>query len=153
MKALENRLPPPLVVAMIAVAMVGASRALPPLPIAAAARVAGAAAIAVFGFSFIARAFRTFRRAGTTIDPVHIERASALVTSGVFGRSRNPMYVGMAVMLVGWAVLLGSPWLLVGPALFVAFTTRFQILPEERAMRARFGDAYSSYVDRVRRWL
>ncbi len=149
MKALENRLPPPLVVAVLLVAMFAASRALPPL----AARVAGAATLVAFGFSFLARAFRTFRSAGTTIDPVHVERASALVTRGVFGRSRNPMYVGMATMLAGWATFLGSPWLLAGPVLFVAFTTRFQIVPEERAMRARFGDAYASYAGRVRRWL
>jgi protein-S-isoprenylcysteine O-methyltransferase Ste14 len=112
-----------------------------------------AVAIIAFGFSFVARAFRTFRAAGTTIDPVHVDRVSALVTSGVFGRTRNPMYVGFATMLVGWAAFLAVPWLLLGPALFVLFTARFQIVPEERAMRARFGDTYAAYASRVPRWL
>jgi len=59
----------------------------------------------------------------------------------------------MATMLVGWTAFLGVPWLLLGPAFFVLFTTRFQIIPEERAMRARFGEAYSVYASRVARWL
>lgn len=153
MKHLENRFPPPVVVFLIGAAMAAASIVLTALPIPLAPRAAIAVAIIAFGFSLVARGFLTFRSAGTTIDPVNIDRVSALVTTGVFGRTRNPMYVGFATMLVGWAAFLAVPWLLLGPALFVVFTTRFQIVPEERAIRARFGDAYSMYASRVPRWL
>ena len=153
MTRLENRLPPPVVVLLIGAAMAAASIALTALPIQRALRAGIAVAIIAFGFSFVARGFLAFRAAGTTIDPVNVDRVSALVTSGVFGRTRNPMYVGFATMLVGWAAFLAVPWLILGPALFVVFTTRFQIVPEERAMRGRFGDAYSAYARRVPRWL
>ena len=89
----------------------------------------------------------------TTISPVDLESASALVTSGVFRFSRNPMYVGFTAMLVGWAVCLAAPWALVGPVAFVLFTNRFQIIPEERVMRDKFGQAYDDYQAQVRRWI
>ena len=94
-----------------------------------------------------------FRRNKTTINPVDLESASALVTSGVFRFSRNPMYVGFTAMLVGWAVCLAAPWALVGPVAFVLFTNRFQIIPEERVMRDKFGQAYDDYQAQVRRWI
>jgi protein-S-isoprenylcysteine O-methyltransferase Ste14 len=56
-------------------------------------------------------------------------------------------------MLVGWAVCLAAPWALVGPIAFVLFTNRFQIIPEERAMRDKFGQAYEDYQAQVRRWI
>ena len=82
-----------------------------------------------------------------------LERASTLVTDGVFRFSRNPMYVGFAAALVGWAVCLAAPWTLLGPVAFVLYTNRFQVLPEERMMRAKFGGAYDEYRARVRRWV
>ena len=94
-----------------------------------------------------------FWRNKTTINPVDLESASALVTSGVFRFSRNPMYVGFTAMLVGWAVCLAAPWALVGPVAFVLFTNRFQIIPEERVMRDKFGQAYDDYQAQVRRWI
>jgi len=94
-----------------------------------------------------------FWRNKTTISPVDLESASALVTSGVFRFSRNPMYVGFTAMLVGWAVCLAAPWALVGPVAFVLFTNRFQIIPEERVMRDKFGQAYDDYQAQVRRWI
>jgi protein-S-isoprenylcysteine O-methyltransferase Ste14 len=144
MKQLENRIPPPIVVLLIGVSMAAAARALTPPLLPLWLRASSSMVVIAVGFSFMARAFITFRDAATTIDPIRIERASSLVTSGVFSRSRNPMYVGMATMLVGWALLFGSPWLVLGPVSFVAFTTQFQILPEERVMRARFGEAYAA---------
>ena len=153
MNRLENRLPPPLVVVLVGAVMATASPFLTALPLTLPLRAAVGLAVIAFGFSFVARGYLPFRAAGTTIDPVRVERASALVTSGVFGRSRNPMYVGMATILIGWTAFLGVPWLLFGPAFFVLFTTRFQIVPEERAMRARFGEAYCGYASRVPSWL
>jgi protein-S-isoprenylcysteine O-methyltransferase Ste14 len=94
-----------------------------------------------------------FRRAGTTIDPTHPEAASAIVTGGVYRLTRNPMYLGFTCALVGWAFWLPSWWTLLGPVVFVAWMTPWQIGPEERALRQRFGAAYVAYCRDVRRWL
>ena len=84
---------------------------------------------------------------------MQIENASALVTTGVYRVSRNPMYVALTSLLTALAVYLANGWAAVGPVLFALFITRFQIIPEERIMQAKFGDAYADYQRRVRRWL
>jgi protein-S-isoprenylcysteine O-methyltransferase Ste14 len=75
------------------------------------------------------------------------------VATGVYSFTRNPMYLGMASILLAWAVLLASPWALLGPALFVAYITRFQIVPEERVLAKLFGESFAAYTRRVRRWI
>ncbi|WP_420538477.1 methyltransferase family protein [Marinobacter subterrani] len=69
------------------------------------------------------------------------------------GLPRNPMYVGFGVWLLAWGVFLASVWALVGVVFFVLYMNRFQIEPEERALRESFGDAFRAYERRVRRWL
>lgn len=153
MSALDNRIPPPLVMLAVAGLMLLAWGRLPPTPYPLAPRLGVAALVLAvagwFGFS----AFAAFRRANTTINPVAIDTASALVTGSVFGLTRNPMYVGLTGLLTALAVGLGQAWLLIGPLLFALYITRFQILPEERVMAARFGADYAAYRGRVRRWL
>ncbi len=154
MAGLENRIPPPLVMAAIGLAMAAtAALVQAPLPLAAALRWGLAAALFLLAGRYGVPAIRAFLQAGTTINPVVIDRASVLVTTGPFSRSRNPMYVAMALLLAALALALGNGLALLGPLLFVLFTTRFQILPEERAMAAKFGNAYADYRGRVRRWL
>ena len=96
---------------------------------------------------------QTFRRSGTTDDPFRPERASVLVTSGMNAVTRNPMYVGMAGLLVAHAVRRGS-WASLAPvAAFVAVVDRYQVRFEEAALRVRFGDDYEAYCAAVPRWL
>ena len=121
--------------------------------IGSSVRFVGGGIAITLGALVVVQGARTFWRNKTTINPVDLESASALVTSGVFRYSRNPMYVGFTVMLVGWAVSLAAPWALLGPLAFVLFTNRFQIIPEERVMRAKFGQAYDDYRAQVRRWI
>jgi len=116
-------------------------------------RLPATIALAAVGLLFMISGVMAFRSARTTINPVDIEAASALVTGGVFRRTRNPMYVGFTLLLLAWALYLAAPWTLLGVAVFIAFIQRFQILPEERVMRAKFGEAYAQYAVRVRRWL
>jgi protein-S-isoprenylcysteine O-methyltransferase Ste14 len=71
----------------------------------------------------------------------------------VYQVTRNPMYVGLLFVLLGWAVFLGSPWPFLAPVLFVAFVNRFQIKPEEKALARLFGEDYATYAARVPRWL
>jgi protein-S-isoprenylcysteine O-methyltransferase Ste14 len=94
---------------------------------------------------------RLFRRIGTNINT--FDDPGKLTTEGFFGRSRNPMYLGMVVCLVGAAVMLGSlsPW--VGPVGFFAIANFWYVPLEERAMARMFGLAYAEYQQRVRRWL
>jgi len=153
MQTLENRIPPPLVMAMIAAAMWLASSGTPALAMPDAIRQIVSAILFSFAGVFAVAAFRAFGRAGTTADPVKIEKASALVTTGVYGWTRNPMYVSLALLLLAWSVYLASPWAFLGPVLFVLLITRFQIMPEERMLGAKFGVAYADYQRRVRRWL
>ena len=153
MSRLETRLPPPLVALLVVLAM-AATRLLPErLPLDRSWRLAGAVVLAGAGLAFAVPAIVAFRRARTTTNPLRIEAASALVTSGVFALSRNPMYVGLAAIVCAIALLVGTPWAALGPVLFVAYITRFQIVPEERLLAARFGTPYRDWCRRVRRWL
>jgi protein-S-isoprenylcysteine O-methyltransferase Ste14 len=153
MKFLEARIPPPLVALAIAVLMWLAAHWLPATSLPRGVTYAAAALVLLAGLVFSIRAMRSFRQAGTTVNPVRIENASNLVTSGVYRISRNPMYVGVTLDLCALALFLNCFWTLIGPALFVAYTTRFQIMPEERILATKFGDAYRDYCRRVRRWL
>ncbi|OYY89209.1 MAG: protein-S-isoprenylcysteine methyltransferase [Polaromonas sp. 28-63-22] len=157
MASLELKIPPPVIALLTASAMWAVARwgALPG-PLAAMApdgRLKVAALVAFVGLCFDVAGIVAFWRAKTTVNPMKPENSVALVSSGVYRITRNPMYVGMGFILLAWAVYLGSTWGLLGPLVFVAYITRFQIKPEERALAARFGAAFASYQSRVRRWL
>ncbi|WP_052141055.1 methyltransferase family protein [Pseudoalteromonas piratica] len=95
----------------------------------------------------------SFRKASTTVNPLKPETASSLVTSGIFQYTRNPMYLGMAVAILGFAILLGSWVSLLGVVAFMLFIDRFQIKPEEAALTECFGGQFTQYKTNVRRWL
>lgn len=153
MHALELKVPPLAVVLIIAAAMWLASICTPFLSLAIPWRLAFAASLAGVGIAFAATGVLAFRRASTTVNPTTPEATSTVVASGIYRFSRNPMYVGMLFILAGWAIFLANmlPPLFL-PA-FVAYMNRFQIGPEERALSARFGSEYASYLRSVRRWL
>lgn len=92
-----------------------------------------------------------FKRAGT--DMIPFRNVSALVTTGIYARSRNPMYLGMALVLLGTAVTVGAATALLVPALFMVIIQWRFILPEEAMLRELFPEDYPAYCQRVRRWL
>ncbi len=94
-----------------------------------------------------------FFKRKTTPNPFSPGNASKLVTSGMYRFTRNPMYVGLAIVLIGWAVYLGSlsPFLLI-PVFIVVLTVQ-QIIPEEEILEGLFGQEYLDYKKVVRRWL
>ena len=94
----------------------------------------------------------TFRKAHTTIDPI-TPRASSLVTWGVYSVSRNPMYLGGLIMLLGWGLFVSNAVAFVVLPMYVLYINRFQIAPEERALRSLFEATYVAYQAQVRRWL
>ncbi len=153
MHALENRIPPPLVFMLVGVSMWIVAQTAPALELSDVWRFGVAAGFALLGGLFAFPAIRAFVRAKTTINPIDINAASSLVTSGIYRYSRNPMYVGLTALLLGFAVYLATPWAFLGPVAFMLFITRFQIIPEERVLQSKFGLDYEAYQKRVRRWL
>lgn len=153
MRWLEHRIPPPLVFALVGVAMWLVRGVTVRIPMDALARGSVAGLLALVGIALGLAGATAFRRAHTTIDPHRPEAVSALVVGGIYRFTRNPMYLGLATILFGWAVYLAAPLAFIGPVLFALYITRFQIIPEERALAAKFGPAYAAYRQRVRRWL
>lgn len=95
----------------------------------------------------------TFKKASTTVDPVNINKASNLVTHGIFQFTRNPMYVAMALGIISVGMRFDSVLNLAWLVGFILFITRFQIKPEERALLKIFGEPYADYMKQVRRWI
>jgi protein-S-isoprenylcysteine O-methyltransferase Ste14 len=153
MNALELKVPPPVVGLVLALGMWAISRLTPTVDAALLPRVVAGAVLADIGGAFSAAGITAFRHAKTTLNPMKPEAASALVTGGVYRFTRNPMYVGLFFVTLGWAAVLGAPWGLLGPVGFIVYITRFQIVPEERVLRSTFGQAYTGYLGQVRRWL
>lgn len=150
---LEHKIPPPIVGASLAALMWAGARISPSVQIGASLRVTVALVFAATGFVVMLSGVVAFRRASTTVNPLKPEAATSLVIAGVFRYTRNPMYVGMTAVLIGWAVWLAAPLALLGPVIFVLFINRFQIVPEERVLAELFGPAFAEYRARVRRWL
>jgi protein-S-isoprenylcysteine O-methyltransferase Ste14 len=109
--------------------------------------------LAAVGVSLDGIALVHFLRRRTTVNALKPDTASALVTGGIYRFTRNPMYLGLATLLLAWAIYLGNLAALAGVPLFILYMNRFQIAPEERALEARFGAEYIAYRTRVRRWL
>ena len=109
--------------------------------------------VSLASMSMAGAAASAFRRHGTTVEPFHPEQASFLVTTGPNAISRNPMYVGMAGLLVAHAIWRGS-WVALSPvAAFVGFIDRVQIRAEESALLEKFGSEYAAYRAASPRWL
>jgi protein-S-isoprenylcysteine O-methyltransferase Ste14 len=152
MRALELRIPPVIVVLAVAICMWVLARVLPALDLNRPVRLLVASTVAAAGFAIAIAGVVSFRRAKTTVNPLN-PGASELVSTGVYAFTRNPMYLGMALVLLGWAIYLSSVASLAGPLAFVAYITRYQIIPEERVLAGLFGDRFAEYRARVRRWL
>ena len=116
-------------------------------------RLTVVAMLAVSGLLFNLLPKLAFGRAGTTVNPLRPASSSVLVTNGLHRVSRKPMYLGQAMQLAAWACWLQHPAALVGVLSYAAYVTRYQIVPEERALSATFGTAYDAYRASVRRWL
>jgi protein-S-isoprenylcysteine O-methyltransferase Ste14 len=116
-------------------------------------QAAFAAIILAAGLGIGLRGVQVFRLHATTINPMTPEAASAVVNTDIFAYTRNPMYLGLAVVLVAWTVYLGSLPAGLGVPGFIAYMTAYQIVPEERALANKFGEPYDEYRGRVRRWI
>ena len=150
---MDTRIPPPLVALALAVCgwALGRSGVAPQIVFWGQAELA--IILLAGGLSCMISGVLAFRIAGTTVNPLRPELASQLVVSGIYRRTRNPMYLGLLGVLAAWAVCLGQPLALLMLPVWVWYIGRFQIQPEEAALHRLFGSSYTAYCGKVRRWV
>lgn len=150
---LRLRIPPLAVVALAGGLAWLTTRIVPAMNFEFSARAALAAMFGLLGAIVSVLGVASFRRARTTVNPLTPDATTALVVSGVYRVTRNPMYLGFLLLLLAEIVWLANPVaLLAGPG-FVVYLNRFQIVPEENALQSRFGAEFNAYATRVRRWI
>ncbi len=147
------KIPPLILVVIAAFLMWGLAQLMPAWGFDMLWAKAFALELGLVGLGVSALGIVAFRQARTTVNPLAPELASALVVAGIYRYTRNPMYLGFLILLLGWAVYLenAAPFLVL--PLFVLYMTRFQIQPEERALETLFGQEFVAYKQAVRRWI
>ena len=150
---LHRWMPPPLLAALCALGGWALHRAWPAARLDSATLRGLAVLLALAALGLMLAAVWTLWRARTTVDPLHPQRTSRLGERGPFARSRNPIYLGDALLLLAFALWLGQPLALLAPLLFVLLIDRGQIRADERALQQLFGAEYRAYCARVRRWV
>jgi len=128
-------------------------RVTPGFPIRPELRIGLSVALFAAGLAVGSAGVWSFRKARTTVNPWRVHGSSDLVVSGIYSRTRNPMYVGLLLGLLGWGVYLANGFAVLMALAFVPYMNRFQILPEERALQKAYGEDFLDYCRRVRRWL
>lgn len=108
--------------------------------------------VIILALAILAWAMLQFRLADTQLLP-NSETNNALVSNGIFGFTRNPMYLAMTVFCIGGALWFGRPVMLLASVLMFAVANWVFIPFEEAKMRRQFGDAFDAYTKRVRRWI
>ena len=153
MSTLDLKIPPPVVVlSSIAFAWLLA-RLSPGFTYVLPVRILIAFSLVLAGISIALSGVLAFRKAKTTPNPHTPEKATSIVRSGPYRFTRNPMYLGLAFVLLGFCAYLANPMTFFAVIAFIAYITRFQIMPEERVLLQNFGETYASYTRSVRRWL
>jgi protein-S-isoprenylcysteine O-methyltransferase Ste14 len=153
MSKLELKVPPLALALLVALAMWLVSLATPSFSWQLPYRQVTAIVLVLAGFVAALLGFIAFRRAGTTVNATTPQSTSSLVSGGIYRVTRNPMYLGFLLALVGLAVFLANALSLVLVPAFVAYMNRFQIAPEERVLSEKFGEAFAAYKKKVRRWV
>ncbi|MGI9352726.1 MAG: methyltransferase family protein [Rhizobiaceae bacterium] len=109
--------------------------------------------LVVCGLLIDVLAIRLFSQAKTTISPLDPSKSEQLVTGGIYRRTRNPMYIGMVIFVSAFGIWIGNWSFVAILVLFVWYIIKFQIKPEEEALREKFGESYEKYCTEVRRWV
>lgn len=133
MKSLENRIPPPILVLIVGSLMAIAKWQLPEENLFGRLYLPMLGILGVLGTGIGLLAFLAFGQAKTTIDPVNLERASTLVTKGVYRFTRNPMYLALTTLLLTWAGYLDFKWVFLGPLAFVFSSIAFKSFQRRRS--------------------
>ncbi|MEO1117308.1 MAG: isoprenylcysteine carboxylmethyltransferase family protein [Pseudomonadota bacterium] len=150
---MQAKIPPPVLAALVAAVMYGVSRSTWSLSFDTGLNGWISSGLLLGGAVVVTLGVIQFRRHKTTVDPLHPEKASTLVTSGIFSVTRNPMYVGLVLILLGVGVRFDSLAAVLIALGFIPLITALQIRAEEAAMRDLFGGDFDAYVARTRRWI
>jgi protein-S-isoprenylcysteine O-methyltransferase Ste14 len=153
MRALETKIPPPIAMLLLGGLVWVATRYLPALSFYLPFNRIITAALAAAGLALNLYPKLAFGRAGTTVNPLRPGSTTHLVTSGIYRYTRNPMYLGHSVLLLGSAAYLHNAVAFLAIPAFMLYISRFQIQPEERHLCTRFPDEYAAFCRRVPRWL
>ncbi|MBA4419180.1 MAG: isoprenylcysteine carboxylmethyltransferase family protein [Syntrophus sp. (in: bacteria)] len=153
MNRLELKIPPVVVFLIFALVMQLVSSQIPAFNFYFSLRLPVAMILSLIGGIWAVPGIVSFIKSHTTVSPTKPESTSMLVTRGVYRLSRNPMYLGLLFVLAAWAVWLSNLFAFIFLPAFVLYMNRFQILPEERALQAKFGSGFNAYTMKVRRWL
>ena len=153
MSVLELKIPPLIVFVLVAAVMMILNVLWLPGFIPYPINIISSIIFLLLGGWIMRSGIMALRRAGTTLNAFKPENATALVQTGIFGRTRNPIYLALLIWLTGLAVYLQNPLTFVGLPVFIIYMNRFQIMPEERALTELFGQEYDTYKNRVGRWL
>lgn len=152
-RGLELKVPPVALGAIAVALMWCVSAAAPAFDVLFPANSVWSASLALIGALTCLAGVVSFRRAKTTVNPMKPDSTTSLVDSGIYRYSRNPMYLGFLLILLGWAAFLSNVLALIVLPTFVAWMSRFQISPEERVLASLFANDFVEYRARVRRWL
>ena len=153
MKALELKIPPALLMVLAGGLMWVLDHYLPQFKQAWYWHEWAARGVFVLALMPLVAGAISFRKAQTTVDPTRPDKATSVVTGGMYRFTRNPMYLGFLLMLLAFVLKLSNPLTSVMLPLFIMYMNQFQIKPEERALTELFGAEYLAYKERVRRWL
>ncbi len=153
MKALETKIPPPVIALAFGILIWWMASYQPKIEIEFVPKVLIVSLLMAIGVFFDLSGLLIFRKAKTTVNPLKPQKSSALVNTGVYKITRNPMYVGLLFILSAWCIYLDSPAAMIGIVGFIFYIHVFQILPEERMLTTLFGEEYREYQSKVRRWL
>lgn len=153
MHSLELKVPPVALSLLLALVMWGATFVVPSVELPFVVRAIAALVLIVVGAGISLSGVVSFRRARTTVNPTKPNSTSTLVKTGIYRVTRNPMYLGFLLILLGWAAFLSNVLAPVVAFAFVPYMNRFQISPEEKTLSAMFGAEFSAYESKVRRWL
>ena len=147
---METKIPPPLVTLIFGLSIYFSRELFPTIEIKYSFYVG--IFLLLLGFLILISAVRLFRIDQTTVNPLSPKQATKLVTEGIFKFTRNPMYLGMACVLASLAMFFNIIGGIVFIALFSAYITKFQIVPEEKAMLDLFSEDFDQYKQTTRRW-
>ena len=153
MQNLELKIPPVAVMLLAGGGMWLVARAAPASEFLFPARFVSAMGVVIIGIAIACMGLWSFSRARTTVNPMKPDASSTLVVSGIYRLTRNPMYLGILLLLIGWGIFLSNLLALLVLPGFVLYMNRFQIEPEERALTRLFGEAFLTYRNQVRRWI
>ncbi len=152
MNFLNHKIPPPIILVLCGIA-IWFLRGFSPLPIGFGLRALLGGLLIITGIVLDFSGLFEFQKHHTTINPIHPEKTSEIVQSGIYSKTRNPMYLGMVFLLMGFCIITKSSFGFLVIPIFIKYIETFQIRPEEEILSAKFGKEYDDYCQKVRRWV